>query len=806
MTSETTTNPSQTTGLALDLGPEAEEFRLEFREWLSEYAPPDLRGVSWPAGQESKHQTRLREWADVLCQAGYMCVAWPREYGGRGLSTAEVAAMNEEFDRAGVPRISRGRAETTVGPAIIAHGTEEQKAYFLPRIISGEHVYCQGFSEPGSGSDLASLRTIGVVDGDELVITGQKVWTSGYYESTMMFALVRTDPQAAKHAGISYVLLPVDKNGPGTGIEFRPIRQLTGQSGFAETFFDGARVPLSHVIGGLNQGWRVTVTTLGHERGNRATTAHVAYTRDFWKLVDVARARGVADNPVVREKLVLAWTQIETMRFSGLQLLAALAAGQDPTERAESGSVTKIRWSEYARWFGELALDILGPEALTAGDGDDLGYWQEQFLSSRSVTIWGGTAEVQRNIIAERVLGLLKEPSAFSAFPKSRARSRPSRRIDRCDPMSLVVTSEQDDLRSTIRRFMELRSPLSRTREVMAQPVPHDRATWAELAGELGVHGIAVPEEYGGSGIDVQTLAHVFEECGRGLLPGPLLATLGLAAPLLGASGDADAQSRYLPGIASGDTVATVAWLPPGGGWDACGGSMLATRDVSAGWHVSGRATLVLDGASADLCLVLAQAPGGISAFAVDAAGPGVNRAPVRALDPTRGLAGLRLDSVPAVLVGMEGGGRALLDVAIDHACVLLAAEAVGAAQACLDMSVAYAKQREQFGRPIGSFQAIKHKCAEVHVEIEGARSCVRYASWAAGANPAELPAVAPLAKAAAADAFFRAAAENVQIHGGIGFTWEHDAHLFLKRAKASQEMFGGSSSLRLRVADRIGI
>ncbi|GLZ09220.1 putative acyl-CoA dehydrogenase FadE17 [Actinomadura sp. NBRC 104412] len=410
-TPRTVYRPPQVTATAVDPGPEAEEFRREFRAWLSENAPPELRGVGWPAPPGSPHAKALKKWGDVLCEAGYMCVAWPREYGGRGLGPVEVAIMNEEFDRAGVPRVTRGRAETTVGPAIIAHGTEEQKAYFLPRIISGEHVYCQGFSEPGAGSDLASLRTAGVVDGDELVITGQKVWTSGYYEATMMFCLVRTDPDAPRHAGISYVLVPVAENGPGTGIEFRPIRQLTGRSGFAETFLDGARVPLFNVIGGLDQGWRVTVTTLGHERGNRATVAHVGYARDFWALVEEVRARGLADDPSVRERLAWAWTRIETMRFSGLQLLAALAAGQDPTGRAENGSVTKIRWSEYAREFGELALDLLGPDALTAGgSGDDgLGHWQEEFLSSRSGTIWGGTAEVQRNIIAERVLGLPKE-------------------------------------------------------------------------------------------------------------------------------------------------------------------------------------------------------------------------------------------------------------------------------------------------------------------------------------------------------------------------------------------------------------
>ncbi|PRZ44248.1 hypothetical protein CLV47_101373 [Antricoccus suffuscus] len=403
--------PVPPTEVAVNAGPEVARFRQEFREWLKQHAPADLRGVAWPVSEHSPHRQRLLEWGNVLAEAGYMCVAWPTEYGGRGLSPTEIAVMNEEFDSANVPRVTRGRAETTVGPAIIAHGSPEQKAYFLPRIISGEHVYSQGFSEPNSGSDLASLRTSGFVEGDELVINGQKVWTSGYYEATMMFVLVRTDPDSSRHSGISYVLVPVKDNGPGTGVEFRPIRQLTGKSGFAETFFEDARVPLFNVIGQLNDGWRVTVTTLGHERGNRATTAHVGYARDFWALVEQLRSRGDLSNPVVREKLAWAWTQIETMRFSGLQLLATLAAGQDASSRAENGSSTKIRWSEYARRFGEIALDLIGPDGLTSGNSNPgrLGHWQESFLSSRSGTIWGGTAEVQRNIIAERVLGMPKE-------------------------------------------------------------------------------------------------------------------------------------------------------------------------------------------------------------------------------------------------------------------------------------------------------------------------------------------------------------------------------------------------------------
>jgi len=289
--------------MEVDLGPEAERFRDELRRWLEVNRPEGLdpeageRGV--PGGVVG-----LRDWADTMHQAGYMCVSWPEEYGGRGLTGIEVAVMNEEFARAGVPRITRGMGEWLVGPSIIVHGTDEQKARFLPRIIDGRDRYCQGFSEPNAGSDLANLQTRGVIDGDELVITGQKVWTSGAQMANMMFCLCRTDPDAPKHRGISYVLVPMRRqDGEPNGFDLRPLKQITGTSGFTETFIDEARAPLANVIGGLHNGWRVTMTTLGNERGGNATTQHVRFRRQYERLVEEARARGRSDDAVTRQRV-----------------------------------------------------------------------------------------------------------------------------------------------------------------------------------------------------------------------------------------------------------------------------------------------------------------------------------------------------------------------------------------------------------------------------------------------------------------------------------------------------------------------
>ena len=381
--------------IELDLGPNAAGFRKEIRAWLDENAPDDPSSLD------------LRSWTQTLRDAGYLCVSWPKEYGGRGLTGIEVAVLNEEFARRGVPRVTMGMGEGLVGPAIILHGSEEQKAHFLPRIINGDDIYCQGFSEPDSGSDLASMKTRGVVDGEEIVVTGQKVWTSGFSLANMMFCLCRTDPDVPKHQGISYVLIPLKReDGEPNGIEFRGLKQMTGESHFAETFLTEARAPVFNIIGGLNHGWKTAMTTLGNERGGSATTQHVQFRADAERLIAEARRRGKADDPRVRQQLAWAWTHVEIMRFRGLQILSALSESRDP---GPSGSIHKIFWSEYQRRMAEIALEIVGPDSTIVGDRG-WSRWQRTFLTSRSHTIWGGTAEIQRNIVGEKVLGLPKDP------------------------------------------------------------------------------------------------------------------------------------------------------------------------------------------------------------------------------------------------------------------------------------------------------------------------------------------------------------------------------------------------------------
>jgi alkylation response protein AidB-like acyl-CoA dehydrogenase len=371
--------------------------------------------------------------------------------------------------------------------------------------------------------------------------------------------------------------------------------------------------------------------------------------------------------------------------------------------------------------------------------------------------------------------------------------------------VDFAPSEEQEELRTSLRRFLEERSPETEVRRLMATDEGYDPAVWRQMAEQLGLHGLAIPEAYGGSGFGFEELAIVFDEMGRALLCAPFFASVGLAANLLLAVEDEAARTDYLPGIASGDTIATVALAEASGRWDEQGIQMAASSS-GGGWQLTGEKRYVLDGHLADLLLVPARGPAGVSIFAVEKGAPGLSTVSVTTMDQTRKQARVTFENTPARLLGSDGGGWPAVSKMLDLAAVALAAEQVGGAQRVLELAVQYAKDRVQFGRPIGSFQAIKHRCADMLVEVESARSAMYYAAWAAGAGDPELPAVASLAKSYCSEAYFHAAAQNIQIHGGIGFTWEHPAHLYFKRAKSSELLFGDPAYHRELLAQRVGI
>jgi alkylation response protein AidB-like acyl-CoA dehydrogenase len=398
---------------------EAETFRKEIRAWLEEALPAGWFELGF--SMSAKERQHFNEtWTEKLFAGGWICAGWPVEYGGKGLSLMDQVVLNEEFAKANTPLRADFFGDTLVGPTILQWGTDEQKKEFIPGILHGTIAWCQGFSEPDSGSDLASLKTSAVLDGDEWVINGQKVWTTQAQHADFVFLLTRTDPDAPQHAGISYLLVPMRQE----GVDVRPITQVDGSAEFNEVFFTNARCPKNNVVGGVNNGWKVAMTTLGFERGSSSTTGYRRFLKEWELIVKEATRVKKNDDPLVRDALVKAWSNVKIMEINGYR---SLTDALNNTHHAVLlGACNKMFWSEAHRASTELAIDLLGMEAqiLTGKESTQgpstgrrrgrsdypVSELQSAFFFSRSETIWGGTAEIQRNIIGERALGLPKEP------------------------------------------------------------------------------------------------------------------------------------------------------------------------------------------------------------------------------------------------------------------------------------------------------------------------------------------------------------------------------------------------------------
>jgi len=380
----------------LSFSPEDEAFRARVRQWLQEHLPE--------ARERAKDRTealaRAKAWQRKMYEAGLVGLAWPREYGGQDAPLTQQVILNEELARAGAPPLINTIGLDILGPALILYGTEEQKRRFLPKILAAEEIWCQGFSEPGAGSDLASLRTRAVDDGDFFVVTGQKVWSSAAHIADWCFLLVRTDTAAPKHEGISYLLM--DMRSPG--VHVRPIRQITGKSHFCELFLDSVRIPKANLVGEKNQGWTIAKATLSFERSGLAGV--VAIEQHIGRLVRLAATTGRIRDPVVRQRLARVYIEMESLRYTGYRTLTHQLRGEPPGAVAAIG---KLFSSELRQRVMELAMEIEGVYA-HLGRGSpralDRGRWQGLYLDARAYTIGGGTSEVMRNIIAEQVLGL----------------------------------------------------------------------------------------------------------------------------------------------------------------------------------------------------------------------------------------------------------------------------------------------------------------------------------------------------------------------------------------------------------------
>lgn len=386
----------------LRFSPADEAFRAEVRGWLTEALSGEhagLRGLGGP-GREHEGLAERAEWERRLGAAGWIGLGWPVEQGGRAATLTQQVLFHEEYARADAPGRLGHMGEQLLAPTLLHFGTEAQRQRFLPGIAAGKELWCQGYSEPGAGSDLAAVATRAVRYGDDWVLWGQKVWTSLAHVADWCFALCRTDPAAGKHAGLSFLLVPMRQ----PGVEVRPIVQLTGTSEFNEVFFDGARTPVDNTVGAPGQGWRVAMGTLAFERGVATLGQQVGFARELDQVVALARERGLAADPVIRERLAEAWIGLRVLRYY------ALLSTREGTPGTEA-SVAKLLWATWHQRLGELAMEVLGPAAtLTPPPGEGSPYpltaLQRLFLFTRADTIYGGSHEVQRGIVAERMLGL----------------------------------------------------------------------------------------------------------------------------------------------------------------------------------------------------------------------------------------------------------------------------------------------------------------------------------------------------------------------------------------------------------------
>ena len=381
-----------------DYPSDAEELRRELRSWLDANLTDRLRAARWANASDPDHEdvALLRKWNAELADAGYAAIAWPEEYGGRGAGVMEQVVLAEEMSRADAPGTLNPIGISNIAPSIMQHGTEAQKRRFLPRMLRGDDIWCQGFSEPDAGSDLASLSTSAVRDGDHYVVNGQKVWTTLGHLANWCELLVRTDPSVPRHRGISCLL--VDMTLPG--VEVRPLVTITGERDFNEIFFTDVRVPTSSLLGPENDGWRVAMTTLAHERGGVAGL-HLGLRKKIEKLLRLARSttrggRPASEDPVLRQRLAGIYLEGELLKLLSQRALSAAIHGR---EMGAESSLAKLTWSVAEQHLAEVAAQVLGP---TAGNGE----WGRDLVYSRSVTIAGGTTQVNKNIIAQRILGL----------------------------------------------------------------------------------------------------------------------------------------------------------------------------------------------------------------------------------------------------------------------------------------------------------------------------------------------------------------------------------------------------------------
>ncbi|MGA7464839.1 acyl-CoA dehydrogenase family protein [Mycobacterium sp.] len=713
-------------------------------------------------------------WHAELVDHQLAAPGWPREVGGLDLPLADQLDYYRMTTDAGAPP-HPCPLSFILAPTLIAHGTQEQKDRFLTPLLRADEFWCQGFSEPGAGSDLSSLSTRAVRDGDVYRVTGQKVWTTIADRADWMFALVRTSSSAKPSDGITYLLIPMKS----PGITVRPLRDISGAAHFAEVFLDDVEVPVDNRVGDEGAGWSIMRTSLGHERATAFLADEFKYRRTVDRVIDLVVSQGLDDDPLVRQDVARLESGVRTIAANSARALAAVLRGEDPGGVA---SVNRLVKSEFEQHMHALALRATGPYAALgsrAPDAVDGGRWTFGYLMSRATTIGAGTAEIQRNTIAESVLGL----------PSHRGERTRSAAVTPGAPLAVPEEDERElreVLAATLGAKVDVSALLDRKRPVDAA----EPEVWSALV-EFGLPGLAVDESLGGAGARPRLLYAAIEEAAKALAPAPLVPTVTALEVALHCGAKALVQ-RITGGAAAAFAVAV-----NDSGW-VTSGPELPEWD---GKGLSGVVPIVGGAPVAEVLIVLARAADGGLLVAVDASADGVDVAAHQPLDITGTIGAVTFRRAAGEVLADGTDVPSVLRDAYRKAALAVAADSIGVGSRALAMAVDWARERHQFGRAIGSFQAVSHRCADMLVALEGARSQVLAA---AEVDLDESEYLVDLAAAAALDAGVTATEGALQIHGGIGFTWEHPVHLLLRRAQTNAVLIGRAGALRDRAAGEL--
>lgn len=759
----------------------AEEFRAEIRDFLDKNLPADMARRNRTAVHQTKDDAQA--WISVLAKKGWSAPSWPKEFGGPGWTALESYIFEEECMLAGAPWVNI-QGVYLIGPVLHAFGTDEQKRRYLPGIIDGSEFWAQGFSEPNSGSDLASLRTRAVRDGDEYVIDGQKIWTTGGMDSDMLFCLLRTGDTGKAHAGISFMLVPTRAK----GVTVRPIKSLDEGYSLCEVFFESVRVPVENLIGREGQGWEIARFLLAGERISGADLPRNKRNLKILKEIASAERAGqgrLIDDPVYASRIAALEIDLIALEAS----IVDIVTNEAKYDNVPVASLVKLHGSELMQALLKLAVDALGSYAAAyypqghdlAGGGfapgpEHAANITAEYMYRRAATIYGGSNEIQKNIVSKALFAMAGP--AEQPLPD--------------EGLQLLANS--------VEQFVERDYGHARRQALIAGGRDAQRQGWGGLA-ELGWLAAALPEDAGGLGGGIAAAAVIAERIGRGLVLEPYVGCAVLAGKLIEGAARGELRRGLLEELASGASVIGVAHDEA-----AARGRLEHVAATAAragdGWALDGRKIMVLGGSLCDRLLVSARTHGavadraGVSLFLVDPRDAGVTLQPYRTVDQRLAMDvafdGVRL---PAdALVGPAGAALGALETAYDHATAALCAEALGAMERAFWIGRDYLTTRKQFGSSLSQFQALRHRLVDMYVELEMARAIVNQTVASIDAlEGQERRQLVAAAKARVGRAGHFVCTQAIQLHGGIGMTDEYIVGRYLKRLHVADALFGNA-------------